>query len=463
MYGANHSEELPLKRQKIEHVASCVEDGPQFAQSGYGSMPYPTGHHTYLGQDEPLVNLPSDSLSPLTSLSNLTNKAGFFDTGKPEVKCEIQQTDCSTAVPADVLANHHQPQQQYQQLQQSHATQLQQYPSQWPSEHNNVNNLQWQFTQSNMSPYNNMHSHWGQGQGQQAANIPHSSQQEYLYRDKCEQQYHCQSNPQQYDYQQYGYPQSGMPVNAQAYPQQGNPSSVNDMFHARYNEKERETQQNSIQYMVGSVAATYGGHGANNSALCHPESQHYSYSSQSHVLQHGSAPQNTHVSGYTNRGLNPSAIKREPSQDYANMLSGYQGMQVYNMDGNPASHRLSDPYQQGYIDNTIIPAAPEPKPDPSAAMLCAWDSLDPTCGSLPEQFIALEMRLSQILQTLSFGEPVTHIYNPTDYAIEPHRHYVNTYCQTTKQVLFLGMNPGPYGMGQTGVGLTTSLTQTYRC
>ena len=43
------------------------------------------------------------------------------------------------------------------------------------------------------------------------------------------------------------------------------------------------------------------------------------------------------------------------------------------------------------------------------------------------------------------------IYNPLEYAWEPHRNYVEKYCSQRKTVLFLGMNPGPYGMAQTGV------------
>ncbi|XP_009470619.1 PREDICTED: single-strand selective monofunctional uracil DNA glycosylase [Nipponia nippon] len=50
-----------------------------------------------------------------------------------------------------------------------------------------------------------------------------------------------------------------------------------------------------------------------------------------------------------------------------------------------------------------------------------------------------------------FGEPVSHVYHPLDYAWEPHCDFVRRYCRTPKRVLFLGMNPGPFGMAQTGV------------
>ena len=75
-------------------------------------------------------------------------------------------------------------------------------------------------------------------------------------------------------------------------------------------------------------------------------------------------------------------------------------------------------------------------------------------GNIAEQFMALEKKLVHQLKALHFSEPVTHIYNPVEYAAEPHKAYVHRYCRSTKAVLFLGMNPGPYGMAQTGVSIS---------
>ena len=52
---------------------------------------------------------------------------------------------------------------------------------------------------------------------------------------------------------------------------------------------------------------------------------------------------------------------------------------------------------------------------------------------------------------LRFDRPVTHVYNPLDYARPAVRQYLERYGDTRKRVLFLGMNPGPWGMAQTGV------------
>nr|XP_028577443.1 single-strand selective monofunctional uracil DNA glycosylase isoform X2 [Podarcis muralis]XP_028577444.1 single-strand selective monofunctional uracil DNA glycosylase isoform X2 [Podarcis muralis]XP_028577445.1 single-strand selective monofunctional uracil DNA glycosylase isoform X2 [Podarcis muralis] len=70
---------------------------------------------------------------------------------------------------------------------------------------------------------------------------------------------------------------------------------------------------------------------------------------------------------------------------------------------------------------------------------------------LADQFLHIEREQTLRLKELSFLEPVEYVYNPLEYAWEPHEDYVRRYCQFRKEVLFLGMNPGPFGMAQTGV------------
>lgn len=55
------------------------------------------------------------------------------------------------------------------------------------------------------------------------------------------------------------------------------------------------------------------------------------------------------------------------------------------------------------------------------------------------------------LAGLTFGPPVTHTYNPLVYARAAWDQYCARYGQGTCEVLFLGMNPGPFGMAQVGV------------
>jgi len=55
------------------------------------------------------------------------------------------------------------------------------------------------------------------------------------------------------------------------------------------------------------------------------------------------------------------------------------------------------------------------------------------------------------LDGLIFSPPVTHVYNPLEYARQPHERYVTRFGEGPKRVLMMGMNPGPWGMSQTGV------------
>ena len=55
------------------------------------------------------------------------------------------------------------------------------------------------------------------------------------------------------------------------------------------------------------------------------------------------------------------------------------------------------------------------------------------------------------LRPLKFGPPISHIYNPLEYARESLRQYHSKFAAAPKEVLFLGMNPGPWGMAQTGI------------
>uniref|UniRef100_T1IWC8 Uracil-DNA glycosylase-like domain-containing protein n=1 Tax=Strigamia maritima TaxID=126957 RepID=T1IWC8_STRMM len=71
--------------------------------------------------------------------------------------------------------------------------------------------------------------------------------------------------------------------------------------------------------------------------------------------------------------------------------------------------------------------------------------------SIPHQLLNLEMSQARQLQQLDYSPPVSFIYNPLEYAVETHSQFVYRYCTTTKPVLFVGMNPGPFGMAQTGV------------
>lgn len=68
-----------------------------------------------------------------------------------------------------------------------------------------------------------------------------------------------------------------------------------------------------------------------------------------------------------------------------------------------------------------------------------------------DALIIAAQRLRDAVDKLKFASPVTHVYNPLDYAWRAHEIYMRHYGDTPKRVIFLGMNPGPFGMAQTGI------------
>jgi single-strand selective monofunctional uracil DNA glycosylase len=68
-----------------------------------------------------------------------------------------------------------------------------------------------------------------------------------------------------------------------------------------------------------------------------------------------------------------------------------------------------------------------------------------------DTLIEISRDLSRAVTRLSFDEPITHVYDPLSYARAPHEAYLAKYGVGKKKVLLVGMNPGPFGMAQTGV------------
>jgi single-strand selective monofunctional uracil DNA glycosylase len=67
------------------------------------------------------------------------------------------------------------------------------------------------------------------------------------------------------------------------------------------------------------------------------------------------------------------------------------------------------------------------------------------------RLLAAASELSARLSALRFAPPVAHVYDPLRYAWAPYEAYVRRYGATPKRAVLLGMNPGPFGMMQTGV------------
>ncbi len=72
-------------------------------------------------------------------------------------------------------------------------------------------------------------------------------------------------------------------------------------------------------------------------------------------------------------------------------------------------------------------------------------------SKITRALIANARQLAKGVDQLRFQTPVTHVYDPLDYAWAAHELYLRKYGNDKKRVVFLGMNPGPFGMTQTGV------------
>jgi single-strand selective monofunctional uracil DNA glycosylase len=70
---------------------------------------------------------------------------------------------------------------------------------------------------------------------------------------------------------------------------------------------------------------------------------------------------------------------------------------------------------------------------------------------ISKQLIKAAQDLKKEVDAMTFSSPVEYVYNPLNYAWESHSLYLKRYGNNKKRVLLLGMNPGPWGMAQTGV------------
>lgn len=72
--------------------------------------------------------------------------------------------------------------------------------------------------------------------------------------------------------------------------------------------------------------------------------------------------------------------------------------------------------------------------------------------TLYQRYEILSQELAEWMIPVRRAVPsVAMIYNPLEYARLPWRQYADNFGVTTGRILFLGMNPGPWGMAQTGI------------
>jgi len=70
---------------------------------------------------------------------------------------------------------------------------------------------------------------------------------------------------------------------------------------------------------------------------------------------------------------------------------------------------------------------------------------------LYESILSAALELRDEISRLRFRDERKWVYNPLRYAWEPFKQYAEWYGNSRKKVLFLGMNPGPWGMAQNGI------------
>jgi len=74
-----------------------------------------------------------------------------------------------------------------------------------------------------------------------------------------------------------------------------------------------------------------------------------------------------------------------------------------------------------------------------------------TSPPVDDALLEAARELTDRLARLRFAPPVSHVYDPLQYAWAPYEAYVRRYGASRRRVVLLGMNPGPFGMMQTGV------------
>lgn len=80
---------------------------------------------------------------------------------------------------------------------------------------------------------------------------------------------------------------------------------------------------------------------------------------------------------------------------------------------------------------------------------------DSNSQDISEDFLNIIDELNLALEQFQMPKKVEAVYNPTIYARHTFEMYVRKYCNTAKPIMYFGMNPGPWGMSQTGVRTTS--------
>jgi single-strand selective monofunctional uracil DNA glycosylase len=72
-------------------------------------------------------------------------------------------------------------------------------------------------------------------------------------------------------------------------------------------------------------------------------------------------------------------------------------------------------------------------------------------SALSNKLLDAAAELRATLSKLDFSSVAEWVYDPLDYAWDPYCEYVQRFSRSSVKRVFMGMNPGPWGMAQTGI------------
>ena len=140
-----------------------------------------------------------------------------------------------------------------------------------------------------------------------------------------------------------------------------------------------------------------------------------------------------------------SANQGGDSRSTSTIGGEFLSLELARKEGSPDTYLLSFPLDESAASGkwTINDIATED----SLGGIHVLDVFDLPPGSeIPcVTVIRADDELRSALRPLTFSDPVSHTYNPLDYAWERHCDYLERFGQGPKRVLMLGMNPGGYG------------------
>ena len=144
----------------------------------------------------------------------------------------------------------------------------------------------------------------------------------------------------------------------------------------------------------------------------------------------------------------PNSVHEDARAHRAGVVNGQgeirtpdTGYPAYSI-SNAAPSTARTPVQVGVGADSVAGAMPAAKPAKAPTK-----TTDP---STTDALVLISRRLARATARLTFTPLVAHVYAPLAYAREPHERYL-ALAKAPIDALFVGMNPGPFGMAQTGV------------